>query len=281
MQTLDKTSFDNGIILAQTPKHGHKLPFGDKCTYQDLLKFLTPRAATMLVKGIKKRVFVPPLHDVGWYRGDRQRKDLVHARKITAADKLIRWNEDSATKIERRYRALGRLWCNVQLGPDETKRVLFEGIEAIPMPEILAAFRRRHRGQKDRVYELEKSEEGKIRFFLVSQAGKVLFNFYVVDGDSVIIAGRSGSLRVKEITIEGKRKGSPAAQVLPSFADWGACKISKRESKGTVEWLREGHSPKLTGTMVDEGPEAVVDVGVKEQVGGGEIENGHSPVAET
>ncbi|EPQ67863.1 Methionyl-tRNA synthetase [Blumeria graminis f. sp. tritici 96224] len=121
LQTLDMKSFDRGIILDQTQPW---LEVPDLCTYDGLLKLLTPLAADMLVRGLRRRIFLPPLDDMGWVPPVDQQ--LIHARKITSADKMLPWNTHNTKSIIQSYCALGRLWSNVCLTPKMQKRLTFD-----------------------------------------------------------------------------------------------------------------------------------------------------------
>jgi methionyl-tRNA formyltransferase len=110
LQTLHPKKFDNGRILLQTPLPGLKIHNPTNCTIPDLLGMLSPEGANMLLQGIRERVFIPPLTDKGWYRGDQETVDFPHAPKVTPEDRHIDWTSWNAEKILRRQRVLGRLW---------------------------------------------------------------------------------------------------------------------------------------------------------------------------
>ena len=117
LQTLHRKHFDHGTILAQTSYPG----FDHKATNVSQLEALvTPKAAEMLVLGIKDRIFVPPLLDVGWYEHTQQLVDLRHAPKITTEDRHIDWKNWTAEEILRRHQIIGPLWSFAQ-GSNEGK----------------------------------------------------------------------------------------------------------------------------------------------------------------
>ncbi|KAL4868807.1 hypothetical protein BDV12DRAFT_196965 [Aspergillus spectabilis] len=109
LQTLHLQNFDHGAVLAQTPPPGFEIPNPDSCTVSDLLKVVAPKGADILVEGIRKGLFVPPVEDAGWYFSEGQ-KDLIHAAKIKPQDRHIDWASWSGADISRRHRVLGPLW---------------------------------------------------------------------------------------------------------------------------------------------------------------------------
>lgn len=138
LQTLDEKSFDHGLILAQTKAPGLLIPKEGKCNYEELLEMLSQHASEILVNGLRDRLFVPPLKDVGHYRCCPA--DLKHAPKITSADREIKWDVwdaettpsiESAETVDAQYRAVGRLWSTVQMstGP---RRIIFDDISSAP-----------------------------------------------------------------------------------------------------------------------------------------------------
>ena len=107
LQTLHPKHFDRGIILAQTPYPGFN---HEAITVSELEALVTPKAAEILVQGIRDRIFVPPLQDVGWHQDDRQLTELRHAPKITPEDRHIDWNKWTAKEILRKQQVIGPLW---------------------------------------------------------------------------------------------------------------------------------------------------------------------------
>ncbi|KAI9867161.1 MAG: Methionyl-tRNA formyltransferase [Trichoglossum hirsutum] len=126
LQTLHPTSFDHGIILAQTPYPGFDIPEPETCTVQELRSLVAPKGAEMLVQGLRDRVFIPPLMEVGWWSNAQLRgriPEIKHAPKITPRDRHIDWFSFTANEILRRQRVLGPLW-NMATSPDSKKRVI-------------------------------------------------------------------------------------------------------------------------------------------------------------
>lgn len=135
LQTLDSKHFDHGVILDQTPAPGFDIPNPDSCTVPQLLDVVSPKAAQMLVNGIRNGVFVPPREDVGW-RSSQGEKSLIHATKIKPEDRHVDWKNWTSAEIFRRNRVLGPLWNMAQTGNHGVrKRVIFTEIEEV---ELLA-----------------------------------------------------------------------------------------------------------------------------------------------
>jgi len=263
LQTLDEKSFDHGIVLAQTPKNGLPIPKGYECTYSDLLEFITPKAAEILVQGIRDRIFLPPLSDAGWYTP----KYLQHAPKITPADRQIDWREWRAIHIERRYRALDRLWNNIYIEIDKFQRCIFEDIEVVPTPHVILDwlenvhanssgdiqedYGKLPEGQKKEEGLLEEEgeeeqgllergggegeeyENGPVRFIVYkSPQDEPRPQLYINDGDAIIIAARGGeSIRVKQMTIEGQSKKA-ASKVMQSIEERNIWQLKREGVKG-------------------------------------------------
>lgn len=137
LQTLDVKHFDHGVILSQTPPL--PIPNPDSCTVPELLDLVTPTGANLLVEGIQKGLFVPPLEDVGPTRDDAS---LIHAAKITPEDRHVDWANWTALEISRRTRVLGPLWSNALAADTSGKtptfrprRVIFTEIEEVEPPK--------------------------------------------------------------------------------------------------------------------------------------------------
>jgi methionyl-tRNA formyltransferase len=218
LQTLDEKSFDNGIILAQTPPNGLGLPFESKCTYEQLLNHVKPVAVALLVQGLRDRVFVPPHIDVGWLKNKKPHR-LVHAAKITSADKWVNWREHSPTTIERRFRALGRLWSLIHLDPETKKRIVFEDMEVVPKPEPIMNWLKKFQQKRHGPVKPTDEEKETIHFAVIADGGYMKPRFYVVDGDTIIVGCQNEALRIRKITVEGKGK-QDAATVMAGFKDW-------------------------------------------------------------
>jgi methionyl-tRNA formyltransferase len=230
LQTLDEKSFDQGTILAQTPQNGLNIPKPHSITYQELHDFITPKAAQMLVQGIRDKVFVPPLQSVGWY----DRKTLIPAPKITAADRQIDWAKMAPAIIDRNHRALGRLWNHIYTYPPTTKRVVFEDMEMVPTPPVLAEFIKKHSWKHLKEAPEAQNLASEIKFMVYAKGEDDRApQFYVDDGDAIIISSlinREMSTRVKEVTVEGesKKAASKAMQLMNGRGKWHLTKGSGR-----------------------------------------------------
>jgi methionyl-tRNA formyltransferase len=243
LQTLDRKEFDNGVILDQTPANGLRIPFGSKCTYNQLLAFVTPVAAAMLVKGLQDRVFVEPHLDVGWLK--KNPKNLIHARKITPADRRVNWREHSGTTIERHFRALGRMWSLVVDDKKQRKRVVFADMELVPKPQLIVDWAKRFADKQYGPMKPTNEDKENIHFAVIDDNGYRKPRYYVVDGSAVIFACQHDGIRVNQITVEGKGK-QDAATAMKNFKDWGTWKLRavdrhinclhKDENLGAVTW---------------------------------------------
>ena len=110
LQTLHPKHFDKGNILLQTPQPGFAIPDPNHITVPPLLALVTPKAANLLVEGLRSRVFVPPLKilEPGSKRNDAQLRRP--APRITPEDRLIDWKTWTADEILLRHRLIGPLW---------------------------------------------------------------------------------------------------------------------------------------------------------------------------
>jgi methionyl-tRNA formyltransferase len=233
---MDEKSFDNGTILAQK-KFG--IPDPQKISFDRLMHFLKRNAASILVQGLRKHVFVPPLIDVGSYKP----ANLIHAHKITPATREVDWAATTPVEIDRKYRALGpQLWTNILVNSsgdkDATRRVIFRDIQVVPMPASLRMFFRgaQFTGREGRLVRRESDAD--VHFFVYERNGvrQNMPQMYVVadDGQAIIIAqsaNQSACVRVREITVAGKPQ-VPAAQAMRTFKDHEAWDLSRRASGG-------------------------------------------------
>jgi methionyl-tRNA formyltransferase len=230
LQTLDDKSFDRGIILAQTPDPFLSVPNWEHCNYHELLEFISPKAASLLVQGLRDRVFIPPLLNVGLFtiQGDRcdslgHRK--THATKITPEDRKIDFLAWEGDRIYRHHRALGRLWTNVWIDAKATKRLIFEDITLVEKPKITWTESGEHRPGAS----AEKPNEMHSVAHLFVVASKVAKTWhpvmYVEDGNGVIFNTNDSAVRVGSITVEGqsKKTASKALRSLQECLAFGNC----------------------------------------------------------
>ena len=207
LQTLDEKTFDHGVILAQTQHPGLQIPSPDHCTYPDLLKFVTPKAAELLVEGIKDRVFVKPLVDVGWLKPHK----LMHAPKITPNDRQVDWLSWNSLTIDRHHRSLGRLWSNIWVNSETARRFVFEDFEIVPRLEAMLRY-----PENEAARTGEETVDHPIHFMVYStrDGTEKRLRAYVSDGDAIVIATKDGTaVRVREITVDGAIK-KPASRVM-------------------------------------------------------------------
>ncbi|CAG8960148.1 hypothetical protein HYFRA_00010627 [Hymenoscyphus fraxineus] len=127
LQTLSPTTFDGGLILSQTPPH--EIPVrAHKTTYHQLLSDITPKAASLLLQGLRDGLYIPPLIDVSPFYAPEQKGEnnsvvqWKKAPKITGKDSEINWGWSIGALI-RRQNALGRL-----------RSVIWKPIIPIPEP---------------------------------------------------------------------------------------------------------------------------------------------------
>ncbi|KAE8454081.1 hypothetical protein EG329_007859 [Mollisiaceae sp. DMI_Dod_QoI] len=134
LQTLDDKKFDHGVILSQAR---FRIPRPSVITYPELLHFVTPKAASLLLGGIRRGVYVPPLIDVSkdTYENRLPPEELQRAPKISKEDRHINWLwKDAATEIVRRHRALGPMWSMLYVDKDRAKRFVFHDFEVVERP---------------------------------------------------------------------------------------------------------------------------------------------------
>ena len=180
-------------------------------TYPKLLEFITPKAAKLLVQGIRNQVFLPPVREVRTGKAI-EGQELIHATKISPKDKQIDAKNGISVAIERRYRALGRLWGNV-LTPNGAKRFTFEDFEIVSLQErakLLATQTSSDVNAEDIHHPLVD------RHWTASFVGKDSEELWtgMNDGKDIIIKTMEGKgLRVKEITVEGQSR-KPAGEVM-------------------------------------------------------------------
>ncbi|KAF9882728.1 Methionyl-tRNA formyltransferase [Aspergillus nanangensis] len=136
LQTLHLKHFDHGAILQQTPPPGFEIPAS--CTVQELLDIVAPKGAEILVDGIRKGLFVPPVEEAGW-RSTDSTETLIHATKIIPEDRHIDWTTWRAMDISRRNRVIGPLWSKALVATDhrpdkpsfQYRRVIFTDLEEV------------------------------------------------------------------------------------------------------------------------------------------------------
>lgn len=129
LQTLHPLSFDEGIILDQTPLPGIDVP--EDCDYLGLLKIMQPLGAEMLLNAIRQRLYLPPYRGVGQIKetaeGERVYK---HAPKIETADRLLRFDTMDSSHILKMSRAFESTWAYstvlTRTSEYKSQRILFQ-----------------------------------------------------------------------------------------------------------------------------------------------------------
>jgi methionyl-tRNA formyltransferase len=148
LQTLHAEKFDHGLILDQTPYPGVDIPNVASCTVPELVNFVGQLGAEMLVRGIRNRIFIPPIEDRRWYKGvkmngggtasgsqNKEQDDPANLRlapKITPEDRHINWGPWTGDAIVRRNRVLGPLWNTMRLkvnGGVEKRRIILSNLK--------------------------------------------------------------------------------------------------------------------------------------------------------
>ena len=202
LQTLDHKSFDHGTILAQSTAPGMRLDLQRKPYFVDLLKLVMPLGADILVKGIRERLFVPPLLELTL---PSPVGDLIDAPKIQSKDREIDWMNWDATTIGRRYRALGPLWNNVVLSSGKKVRIKLDGVEEVEMPETF-----KYDWENPlKSLAVDGNEESSLLIdFLVTETpvGKKVSLPFIKDEEAILIGVKGKAVRISHITIEGMAK---------------------------------------------------------------------------
>ncbi|KAI1822104.1 formyl transferase [Xylaria intraflava] len=146
LQTLDDKAFDHGIILAQTPsdpedRNALHIP-ASITTTAALQALVTPAASSLLIKGLRANLHVPPLEAKKQQRDPS--KPLLHAPKITTQDRqltlsLLRTIDAETSNpsngqgtLARRQDAIGRLWFLARNRQGQVKRVMIQTITELP-----------------------------------------------------------------------------------------------------------------------------------------------------
>ncbi|KAL2758173.1 hypothetical protein ACRALDRAFT_1080122 [Sodiomyces alcalophilus JCM 7366] len=219
LQTLHESKFDHGIILDQTPSPG--IPVPPDADLPTLHNLVTPPAAEMLIQGLRRGLYVPPLQPV--QRNQADGEECKHAPKLTKDDRRVRWRDWVADDFVRRWRVLGPLWGQVRVpsssssdGPKSvSKRLILEDVEAVPLTEVDK--------KESSTTRLVTWVEGNGKDGMPDSVSHVVyFDSGAGDGSVLMIPPRGGDayLRVAKIKAEGD-KSKPAARVLLPLSDEG------------------------------------------------------------
>jgi hypothetical protein len=264
LQTLHPVKFDHGAILAQTPLPGLKIPNASECTYQELLEFITPKAAEMLVQGIRNRLFIPDPNRLERSQNSASSKDinpssstdtgrsLRHAPKITAEDRHIDWKKWTMEDILRRDRVLGRLWSFCQPKGKPKMRIVLEGLEDMKrkasdfwlfgkMNKLAGTANFQLTANMNSPYN--QKDLGKFFLLPIISPDDERFSIPCVErGEAIVMRHSSGdALLVKETTVEGGRKKS-AAKALAEWARSGEIEVdqSSHDWESIKRMIQEG-----------------------------------------
>lgn len=242
LQSLDTEKFDHGKILAQ---EGFSIPYSSRCTYPQLLDLVTPKAAEILVKGLRKRAFVPGYasNDIPEYL-TRKQNSIRHAPKITTEDRRIDFATMSSEEIERKDRVLGRVWFNILPSPvvkkiawfavrrvgqssEGFKRLVCHDVSATDLSTRLSAEQRRTSQSIMSVGPFKIIGLKAKRAFSWNERERTAKTFAVEKhGDAVVIPVGSYSqsnpldaVRIGEVTVEGGNKMKAAKFFFEVFED--------------------------------------------------------------
>lgn len=209
VQTLHPRHFDRGTILAQTPPPGLDVPDQHRCTPEQLRDFLAPIGAGMLLDVIKKRSFLTPPENAGWYPS-RVSDPIDHAEKITKQHRRIDWAFSDIDDILLRHRVFGDLWCVISF--DIVRRGKKSRVEKRVVIHELE------------IYEPKSglSQYGKPGFFVENIPPNLLANADLLALTSnfreLESQGRNIALRITSCTTEGGKKGQGRMEILNLLA---------------------------------------------------------------
>ena len=126
LQTLHPSKMDHGAILAQTPRPGLPVPDPHDTTVSAFTHRLGSLGASLLLEGLKQRLFVPPIRDLTPELDIDSLGEIKPAPKITPEDRHINWATWSSDKIRRRARIVGPLWSTVEeAGSEKAHRCIW------------------------------------------------------------------------------------------------------------------------------------------------------------
>lgn len=126
---------DQGEILLQTPQPGFDIPNPDEITAGELIDFVAPKAAELLMAGLEEQIFVPPLVGQGLRQDDTPGRLARHAPKITTKDSEVSWTRDTAEQILRKFRVSGSLWTSFHVHGEDKRVIWCDGFEEAQIPE--------------------------------------------------------------------------------------------------------------------------------------------------
>ncbi|MCJ1283872.1 Methionyl-tRNA formyltransferase [Xylographa opegraphella] len=129
LQTLHHSHLDQGNTLLQTPQPGLEIPNPDGITPAEMLGFLAPKGADLLLRGLLEGVFLSE-------PDSKLTAGLVRpAPKITPEDRHIDWCKWSAQEILNRHRVIGPLWSKAAVdhvsGKNEKRIIWSSGFDKV------------------------------------------------------------------------------------------------------------------------------------------------------
>lgn len=208
------------MVLDRTPLPGFPVPNPDTITVPQLLEFITPKAADMLLNAVRNKVFVPPVQKIQTLTPNHINTPPRHAPKITTADRRVNIVSSSTDELIRRNRVLRRLWTVLRLSLDVDKRLIFEDMTSVPRPKVIndAKYRASQRtaGATTLGTEPDSPESQIYQAYFVDENGAMKVFIYVRDENDAIIIPQlnaRAAVRVEEITVEGEKK-KPAFHAL-------------------------------------------------------------------
>ncbi|KAH7125118.1 formyl transferase [Dendryphion nanum] len=107
IQSLDRFAFDRGKIIVQTPSPG--IPVTSDDSIASLTDSLGSLGGEMLVDVLKRKAYLPPYEDQGWYAASGGPID--YAPKIDKEDSKVNIYTTPSEEILYKHKVLGDLWC--------------------------------------------------------------------------------------------------------------------------------------------------------------------------
>ncbi len=129
LQTLHPLSFDEGVILDQTPWPGIDVP--ENCDFPRLVEIMQPLGAEMLLKAIRKRLYLPSYNGVGWAENSADGNgEYKLAPKIETKHRLLCFETMDSAHILRMSRAFESTWTfaaiSTRTSELKRQRVIFQ-----------------------------------------------------------------------------------------------------------------------------------------------------------
>ncbi|KAI5813387.1 formyl transferase [Pyronema omphalodes] len=178
IQTLDTRKFDHGKILLQ-----EEIPVPEDVRYHAFHDHLANKGAEMLLEVLRKRLFVPPIQEVGGgYKASL-------AKKVGTEDEHIDWNMWDGQEARLRCEMLGSLWTEL-----DGKRTILQGVQVLEkLPE-----EGQFTGSATR-QELEGLSEGQFRWVKITQGEE--------KGREMMVSKmKNGWITVGSVKVEGKKE---------------------------------------------------------------------------